>query len=121
MRATFRQILAMLDGAPARTRGQSLVELTLTLPLLLIMLLGLTEIGWYANNYMTLLDVVREAGRFGSVRDPMLWLSGEELNYERLDCDEISGNFGQQDNETNPIPRGPSSAYPTNGNPTNGR
>ncbi|NLX11021.1 MAG: hypothetical protein GXY36_15340 [Chloroflexi bacterium] len=121
MRATFRQLLAMLDGAPARTRGQSLVELTLTLPLLLIMLLGLTEIGWYANNYMTLLDVVREAGRFGSVRDPMLWLSGEELNYERLDCDEISGNFGQQESDSNPTPRGPNSAYPTNGTFPNGR
>ncbi len=29
------------------------------------MLMGLTEIGWYANNYLTLLDVVREAGALG--------------------------------------------------------
>mgnify|MGYP001013003906 CR=1 FL=1 len=60
MRATFRRLLDLLDGRPTGARGQSLVELTLTLPVLLVMLMGLTEIGWYANNYLTLLDVVRE-------------------------------------------------------------
>jgi hypothetical protein len=88
MRVTLRRILAVLDGAPTGTRGQSLVELTLTLPILLVMLLGLTEIGWYADHYLTLLDVVREAGRAGSTRpDVMLWPDGDEKNYNRMDCD----------------------------------
>ena len=93
MRATLRKIIAILDGTPTGRRGQSLVELTLTLPILLIMLMGLTEIGWYANNYLTLLDVVREAGRFGATRDPMAWVDGEELQYHRMDCDTETSTF----------------------------
>ncbi len=88
MRARLRRIIAVLDGTPTGMRGQSLVELTLTLPILLVMLLGLAEIGWYANNYMTLLDVVREAGRYGATRDPMTWADGEELKYQRMDCED---------------------------------
>jgi hypothetical protein len=101
MRAAFRRFLAILDGTPTGTRGQSLVELTLTLPVLLIMLLGLTEIGWYANNYLTLLDVVREAGRFGATRDPMIWVDGEEKNYHRMDCEELSDKFDKKPFENN--------------------
>jgi hypothetical protein len=107
MRATLRRIIAILDGTPTGARGQSLVELTLTLPILLIMLLGLTEIGWYANNYLTLLDVVREAGRFGASRDPLEWPTGEELNYSRLDCEEISTIYDKLPFENNTNPKGP--------------
>jgi hypothetical protein len=113
-------MIAILDGTPTGVRGQSLVELTLTLPILMVMLLGLTEIGWYANNYLTLLDVVREAGRAGAnatgARDPIEgWSPGEELNYHRLDCDE---SLLYYDKETLPEdhiedPQGPV-GYPTN-------
>jgi len=72
------------------------VELTLTLPILLVMLLGLTEIGWYADHYLTLLDVVREAGRFGSTKDPMLWPDGDEKHYQRMDCEELVTNFDKK-------------------------
>ncbi len=112
MRATFRRLLALLDGRPTGARGQSLVELTLTLPVLLVMLMGLTEIGWYANNYLTLLDVVREAGRFGATRDPMLWVDGEEKNYHRMDCELLSDKFNKKAFETHNLWPGPDlSAY----------
>lgn len=112
MRATFRRLLAVLDGRPTGARGQSLVELTLTLPILLVMLMGLTEIGWYANNYLTLLDVVREAGRFGATGDPMTWADGEEKNYHRMDCEELSDKFNKKPFETNTLWPGPDlSAY----------
>ena len=107
MRATFRRLLDLLDGRPTGARGQSLVELTLTLPVLLVMLLGLTEIGWYANNYLTLLDVVREAGRFGATRDPMAWVDGEETNYHRLDCELFSNLFDKKAGEDNTVRPGP--------------
>ncbi len=97
MRAILRKILAILDGTPTGRRGQSLVELTLTLPILMVMILGLTEIGWYANNYLTLLDVVREAGRFGATRDPLSWVDGEELKYHRMDCEEEIALFDKRD------------------------
>ena len=115
MRATIRRLLAILDGTPTGARGQSLVELTLTLPILMIMLMGLTEIGWYANNYLTLLDVVREAGRFGASRDPMEWADGQELNYSRMDCEENSSIFDKLPFENNTSHPGPDiSAWPTN-------
>jgi len=107
MRATFRRLLDLLDGRPTGARGQSLVELTLTLPVLLVMLMGLTEIGWYANNYLTLLDVVREAGRFGATRDPMAWVDGEETNYHRLDCELFSNLFDKKAGEDNTVWPGP--------------
>ncbi|MCZ7541860.1 MAG: pilus assembly protein [Anaerolineae bacterium] len=112
MRATFRRLLALLDGKPTGARGQSLVELTLTLPVLLVMLMGLTEIGWYANNYLTLLDVVREAGRFGATRDPMMWVDGEEKNYHRMDCELYSNLFNKKAGENYSTWNGPDlSAY----------
>lgn len=86
-RKTLRKTLAILDGRTRRTRGQSLVELTLTFPILMFMLLGLVEVGWLANNYLTLLDASREAGRYGSVRDPRNWTNGYETTYHHMDCD----------------------------------
>lgn len=121
MRATLRRMIAILDGTPTGVRGQSLVELTLTLPVLFVMLLGLTEIGWYANNYLTLLDVVREAGRAGAnstgTRDPLVqWSIYEELNYHRLDCDETLLYYDKEALPKKHIetPQGPDATYPTN-------
>ncbi|MEA3351641.1 MAG: TadE family protein [Chloroflexota bacterium] len=50
--------------------GQSFVELTLILPVLLMLIAGLVEIGFYAYSYMTALQLTREAARFASKRDP---------------------------------------------------
>lgn len=100
MRHYLKKILAVLDGTPSvagssttaqekgvQGRGQSLVEMTLIMPVLLIMFAGLVEIGWLASDFLILLDVTREAGRFGATSDPMDWVSGQEHNIERMDCD----------------------------------
>lgn len=118
MRHKIRRILAILDGTATASRGQSLAELTLTLPILLIMMLGLTEIGWYANNYMTLLDVVREAGRYGATKDPTSWVNGEEHNYQRMDCEELATNYDKKafENQTSwPGPNLAAWGYQTSG------
>jgi hypothetical protein len=94
MRKTLQKTLAILDGKPTGFRGQSLVELSITMPIFLIMLLGMVEVGWFANNYLILTDVVRSAGRYGSIRDPLQWIPGEEKNYHRLDCDYGAGGAG---------------------------
>lgn len=98
MRRYLKKVLKILDGAPApaqtasqRRRGQSLVELTLVMPLLILLLLGLMEIGWLASNFLVLLDVTRSAGRFGATNDPLQWATGEEHNLERMDCDTTDG------------------------------
>lgn len=44
-----------------------MVELALVTPLLIILLAGLVEIGWFANNYMLLLDVTRSGARRATV------------------------------------------------------
>jgi len=101
LKQTFKKTIAILDGTPTGTRGQSLLELSITFPIFMILLLGLVEIGWLANNYLTIVDVSREAGRYGSVRDPLIWEPGTELNYERMDCDSDQGyynKFGQTQN-----------------------
>ena len=54
-----------------KTKGQSLVELTLTLPVLLILLSGLTEFGFMLNYYLSLVDASREVARTFSNFDPI--------------------------------------------------
>lgn len=93
MRKSLKLVMAILDGKPAGMRGQSMVELTVTFPLLLLMLMGMIEIGWFANNYLIMTDVVRSAGRAGALGNPNTWDPNEERNHERMDCD--SGTEGE--------------------------
>lgn len=93
MRKSLKMVMAILDGTPTGIRGQSLVELTITFPIFLIMIVGMVEVGWYANNYLIMTDVVRAAGRVGALGDPTAWLANEERNHERLDCDHVAGVF----------------------------
>ena len=46
--------------------GQSLVELSLVLPIFLMLLAGLVEIGDALNSYLTVIDASRDAARLGS-------------------------------------------------------
>ena len=49
--------------------GQSFVELALIIPVLLVVLAGLTEVGFFMFAYLNALDLTREAARFASTRD----------------------------------------------------
>jgi hypothetical protein len=83
MRRIVKKILQILDGTPAvyanqrRWHGQSVVELALVTPLLIVLLMGLAEIGWFANNYLILLEVTRVGARLGTTQtgetSPMVW------------------------------------------------
>lgn len=59
----IRRLIDILDGKPTGRKGQSLVEIALTMPVLLMLLLGLIEVGFMAGTYLTMLDGVREAAR----------------------------------------------------------
>ncbi len=52
-----------------RERGQSMLEMALTFPILLLVLAGGLEVGKYFNDYLTLLDATREAARFAADGD----------------------------------------------------
>lgn len=49
-----------------RERGQGLVEMSMILPLMLVMLIGLVEVADSFNSYITLLDAARDGARLGS-------------------------------------------------------
>jgi Flp pilus assembly protein TadG len=48
-------------------RGQTMAELTLVLPVLLVLLLGIAQFGVTFNNYVSLTDAVRAGARKGAV------------------------------------------------------
>lgn len=81
MHSVPKKIFQILDGTPAvygqHSRGQSVVELALVTPLLIILLMGLAEIGWFANNYLILLETTRVGARYGAVQtgdtSPLVW------------------------------------------------
>jgi hypothetical protein len=50
-------------------KGQSFVELALVIPLLLLVLAGMVELGFFIFTYLNALDLTREAARFASTRD----------------------------------------------------
>lgn len=52
-------------------KGQSLVELTLSLPLLLMLLSGMVEFGFMLNYKLSLIDATREVARLFSNFDPI--------------------------------------------------
>jgi hypothetical protein len=70
MQKLFKKMLRVLDGAPPpdrqRQRGQSLLELAFITPLLAIMVIGIIEIGWYANHFLIILEVTRVGARAGT-------------------------------------------------------
>ena len=53
-----------------RLKGQSLVELALAMPVLLILLTGLLEFGFALNQYLNALDAAREGARYAADGDP---------------------------------------------------
>jgi len=68
-RPTFVRRLPVIRSLPAR--GQSLVEFTILLPILLIMISGLIEFGFMLNYYLDLIDAAREAARWAAGDDPV--------------------------------------------------
>ncbi|MGB1285804.1 MAG: TadE family protein [Aggregatilineales bacterium] len=97
MRTFLKTLLQILDGTPRRQRigqrGQSLVEMTVITPLLAIMIVGVVEIGWYANHYMIILEVTRVGARQGTVLQgasigPLAWDNAASIHpmiYEPAD------------------------------------
>jgi hypothetical protein len=60
------------QGRKNRKRaGQSLVELTVLLPIIVMMIAGLIEFGFLLNYYLDIIDGAREIARFGANLDPL--------------------------------------------------
>lgn len=61
-------------------RGQSLVEFTIMLPILLILISGVVEFGFLLNHYLDVIDAARETARFGANADPFTPDDGAPCN-----------------------------------------
>jgi Flp pilus assembly protein TadG len=54
------------SGKKPLERGQGFVELLLVLPVLLLIIAAMVEVGWWLHDYVTVTRASREAARFGS-------------------------------------------------------
>jgi hypothetical protein len=57
-------------GRARKSRGQSLVEIAIAFPIIIMLLSGLVEFGFMLNYYLSLMDATREAARTFSNFDP---------------------------------------------------
>jgi hypothetical protein len=71
----FQSPFVRRDGK-RKSLGQSLVEFTVLLPILLLMISGLIEFGFLLNYYLDLIDAAREAARYAADMDPIRLLDG---------------------------------------------
>jgi hypothetical protein len=70
VKTRIANLLKRFINPPRRQeRGQSMVEMALAFPVLLLVLAGTLEIGMYYNHYLTLVDATREAARFSADND----------------------------------------------------
>jgi hypothetical protein len=92
MQKTLAKFVNVLDGQPSGTRGQSMVELALTAPMLILMIIAMAEVGFAANNFLILGDVVRSAGRQAVNMSVTTWPYGEARNFQRMDCNDTTLN-----------------------------
>ena len=51
--------------------GQSMVEIAIFLPIFILLIAGIVEMGYYLNHYLNILDASREAARYGADLDPV--------------------------------------------------
>jgi hypothetical protein len=102
MRRLLRKTLEILDGVPVvrdeKHAGQSVVEMVIILPILLILILGLIEVGWFAQNYLNLIEAAKVGARRGpfltSENSPLLWDEGEAATGPRSWAPYLPGALG---------------------------
>ena len=72
-------------------RGQTMVEFAIVLPIFLVLLLGIAQLGIAFNNYLTLTDGVRAGARYGAV----LRTSGTRVSDTIAKVKQSSANLDQ--------------------------
>lgn len=90
MRKLLRKIIEILDGTPSvygeRQQGQSVLEMVFITPLLIILIVGVVEIGWLANNYLILQEVSKVGARRATVLPSDLGPISWDLNSSLRDA-----------------------------------
>jgi hypothetical protein len=76
MKRALRNIIAFFQFIPTtkrraqKAKGQSLVEIAIAFPVIIMLLSGLVEFGFMLNYYLSLMDATREAARTFNNFDP---------------------------------------------------
>jgi hypothetical protein len=73
--------MGIRHALPDKKRGQSLVEMAIIAPILLIMFIGVVEVGWGLRDFVVLQNATREAARFGA--------RGRYLDFSKISFDDI--------------------------------
>lgn len=71
------------------SKAQSLVELSLTLPILLILVFGIIDFGLGMRSYISLANSVREGARFAAVGNP----AGDPSDCDGVTSDTVYGRL----------------------------
>ena len=73
-----------------RSKGQSLVEFALVMPLLMLILIGIIEFGFMFSGYLSLTNASREAARVISLGGTYIY---DETRYPNVvnGCNQVSG------------------------------
>jgi len=71
--------------SPTGAKGQSLVEMAIITPLLLLLFIGVLEVGWAIRSYIVLLNADREATRFAA--------RGQYLDFGQTERADIGYDF----------------------------
>lgn len=75
-------------------KGQSLVEMAITAPLLIFMMIGLFEVGWALRGYLILINSNRETARF-AIRPGYLNFEGaEEPGWSKVLTQALTSAYG---------------------------
>jgi hypothetical protein len=86
-----------------KSAGQSLVEFTIMLPILMMLLSGLIEFGFLLNMYLDVIDAAREAARSAANSDP-----NDSLFFNQAFINSRGSLFTASDGRINWIPSDPS-------------
>ena len=74
------KLVRRLRGRPA-TRGQALVEFALTIPIFLLLVFGLIDMGRFVFGQSTLSQAAREGARLGAVEAYWMWQRRSQLQH----------------------------------------
>jgi len=79
MKKILQKIFSVFNGPNPRrkirarkSRGQSLVEVAISFPLLIMLFSGMVEFGFMLNTYLSLLDATRQTARYFSNLNPFV-------------------------------------------------
>jgi len=95
------------------SKGQSLVEFSLALPVLLLLVFGIIDFGLGIKSYISLTNAVREGARYAAVGNA----AGTALDCDGVTSDTVYGRVCYTANGLNLDNLEPSVSYPNGQNP----